>query len=314
MLEELKNLDYHGGKAGLLYFICDVVGYGHISTRDADVICSHAPGRMSLSVSDLATYCGAFGWIQVSTDELSVSPVVLPYVDNKDELNDWLIRSTVNKLFAEQAFDANMFCYDAVNRCYAFKNELFPLALSVVRNVLISQGFITTLREDQGSRFLISMEYAPLLASHCKTRRKQISLERLRRQIERNEEAGDLAERFALAFEKRRIGAPLSEEIRRISEIDVAAGYDIVSFDTDKSTEPDRFIEVKAASDAGFFWSKNEYETAKLKGESYYLYLVELSMIDKEGYEPEMIKDPAKSIMTSDEWFVEARSFFIKRV
>lgn len=313
MLEELKNLNYHGGKSGLLYFICDAVGSGHISTRDADVICSHAPGRMFLSASDLATYCGAFGWIQVSNDELSVSPEVLPYLNNKDELNDFLIRSTVDKLFAEQAFDANMFCYDSVNGCYAFKNEMFPLALSVVRNVLISQGFITTLRDNQGNRFLISMEYAPLLASHCKTRRKQMSLERLRRQIERNAEAGDLAERFVLAYEKRRIGAPLSEEIRRISEIDVAAGYDIVSFDTDRSTEPDRFIEVKAASNSGFYWSKNEYEIAKLKGESYYLYLVELSKIDIEGYRPEMIKNPANSIMTSDEWLVEAQSFLIKR-
>ena len=32
----------------------------------------------------------------------------------------------------------------------------------------------------------------------------------------------------------------------------------------------DRFIGVKAISSYGFYWSKNEYETAKLKGEPYY--------------------------------------------
>ena len=32
----------------------------------------------------------------------------------------------------------------------------------------------------------------------------------------------------------------------------------------------DRFIGVKAISSSGFYCSKNEYETAKLKGEPYY--------------------------------------------
>lgn len=32
----------------------------------------------------------------------------------------------------------------------------------------------------------------------------------------------------------------------------------------------DRFIGVKAISSSGFYYSKNEYETAKLKGEPYY--------------------------------------------
>lgn len=67
-------------------------------------------------------------------------------------------------------------------------------------------------------------------------------------------------------------------------------------------------------SASGFFWSKNEYEVAKLKGDSYYLYLVELGRIDEPGYVPEMIQDPAANVMESDDWFVEARSYHIKRV
>lgn len=164
-----------------------------------------------------------------------------------------------------------MFYYDSVQFRYAFKNELLPLSLSSVRNVLISQGFLIPLRDTQGTRFYISPTYDALVAKHCKERRKQLSLEQLKKQFERNELAGEKAELFVLEYEKRRLGLPLCEKVRRISEIDVTAGYDIVSFDSPQSREPDRFIEVKAVSSAGFYWSKNEYEIAKLKGDMYYL-------------------------------------------
>ena len=65
---------------------------------------------------------------------------------------------------------------------------------------------------------------------------------------------------FVLCFEKVRIGHPLCENIKRISEIDVSAGYDIVSFNSSQSQKLDRFIEVKAISNNGFYWSKNEFE------------------------------------------------------
>ena len=64
MLEELKNLNYHGGKDGLLFFLCDVIGRTGVSIRDAEVICSHAPGKRQLSVEDLVSYCLALGWIK----------------------------------------------------------------------------------------------------------------------------------------------------------------------------------------------------------------------------------------------------------
>ena len=96
--------------------------------------------------------------------------------------------------------------------------------------------------------------------------------------------------------------------------MDVNAGYDIVSFNTKYSQKPDRFIEVKAISKVGFYWSRNEYEIAKLKGEMYCLYLVELTKINEFGYIPEIIVNPAKDIMENDKWFVEAESYHIKHI
>ena len=314
MLDALKNLNYHGGKEGLLFFICDVVGNGQITVRDAEVICAHAPGKHYLSVGALISYCHAFGWIQASDDVVSVSPAIATFLNDKDRLNDTLIVSTVNQLFKEGIMDSNMFCYDSVQCSYAFKNELLPLSLSGVRNVLISQGFLIPLRHTQGTRFHISPIYDMLVAKHCIERHRQMSLEQLKRQFENNELAGEKAELFVLEYEKKRLGLPLCEKVKRISEIDVTAGYDIVSFDSLQSQEPDRFIEVKAVSSTGFYWSNNEYKIAKLKGDMYYLYLVEIGRIYEQNYSPEIIQNPAANVMDTEEWFVEAQSYFIKRI
>ena len=209
MLDALKNLKYHGGKDGLLFFICDVIGSGQIKIRDAEIICAHAPGKHYLSVGDLIIYCQALGWIEVAEDVISVSPVIVEFLNDKDKLNDALIVSTVNQLFKESIMDPSMFSYDSVQCSYAFKNELLSLSLSGVRNVLISQGFLIPLRDTQGTRFYISPTYDALVARHCRERRQQLSLEQLKKQPQHNEMSGEKAELFVLEYEKR-LGLPLS--------------------------------------------------------------------------------------------------------
>lgn len=314
MLDALKNLKYHGGKEGLLFFICDVIGNRQISIRDAEIICARAPGMRYLSVGDLIAYCHTLGWIEVSKDMVSLLPDIVAVLNDKDKLNDALVVSTVGQLFRESILESNMFCYDSVQCCYAFKNELLPLSLSGVRNVLISQGFLIPLRCTQGTRFHIASSYDTLIAKHCKERRKQLSLEQLKKQLECNELVGEKAELFVLEYEKKRLGLPLSEKVRRISEIDVTAGYDIVSFNSSQSQEPDRFIEVKAVSSAGFHWSKNEYEIAKLHGEKYFLYLIDLSKAADAEYNPVIITNPALTVMDSPDWLIEPESYYIRKI
>ncbi len=314
MLDELKNLNYHGGKEGLLFFICDVIGNNGIRIRDAEVICSHAPGRRYLSVEDLMSYCHALSWIEIDGDILSLASSVAAHLSDKDNLNKQLIVSSVEQLFSGEIFNPLLFSYDAVQGCYAFKNELLPLPFSTVRNVLVSQGFISAIRDEQGTKFYINPTYDSLIAKHCRAKQKKISLEQLKKRLEKNELVGEKAELFVLSFEKERVGQPQCEGVKRISEIDVSAGYDIVSFNSGESQVPDRFIEVKAVSSSGFFWSKNEYEIAKLKGENYYLYLVELSRVGESGYVPEIIQNPALNVMDSDCWLAEAQSYHIKHV
>ena len=314
MLDELKKLNYGFEKEELLFFICDVIGNNGIKERDAEIICSHAPGKRFLYVKDLISYCLAFGWIKIENDYIILSPDIIESISNKDSLNENIILSTVDQLFAENIFTSSLFTFDTVHGCYTFKNDFLPLSFSYVRNMLISQEFLKAIRDDKGTKFYIAPSYDQLIAKHCKIKHKLVSLEKLKKQLEEDELAGEKAELYVLSFEKTRLGSPLCESIKRISEIDVSAGYDIVSFNSRHSLTPDRFIEVKALSNNGFYWSKNEYEIAKLKGDSYYIYLVELSKTDEPGYAPGIVQNPALTIMKSDNWFVEAQSYHIKHI
>ena len=87
MLDELKNLNYHGGKDGVLFFLCDVIGNSQIKIHDAEVICAHAPGKRYLSVRDLIEYCLAFGWIHLEEDAISVVSSIGEMLHDKDVLN-----------------------------------------------------------------------------------------------------------------------------------------------------------------------------------------------------------------------------------
>lgn len=314
MLDELKNLNYQGGKDGLLFFLCDVIGTGRIKISDAMVLCTHVPGKRHLVVESLISYCAAFGWIQLSEDVVTVKPEMVEFLADKDKLNSNLIESTVRQLFESGIIGSNMFCYEAIQNCYFFKNEMLPLSLSSVRNTLISQGFFVLCREEQGTRFYISTAYESLVAKYSVKRRKQLSLEQLKKRLEKNSLAGETAELFVVEYERKRLGVPLGNQVKRISEIDVTAGYDIVSFESEHSTIPDRFIEVKAISGLGFYWSKNEYAIARLKSDTYFLYLVDLSKVNQQDYVPQIIQNPAKMVMESENWLVETQTYLIRQV
>lgn len=253
-------------------------------------------------------------WIRFSENILSLADDLIQLVEDNNQTNNYLIQSTVNFLFDADIFSINMFYYDSVQQQYRFKNESFPLKLSSVRNVLISQGFLCVDRGVTGSRFYVSPEYESLVASQCIRKRKAISLEQLKKRLKSDELAGEKAELFVVKYEKKRLGAEGENKVKRISEIDVTAGYDIVSANSPNSTVANRFIEVKAVSENGFYWSKNEYDIAKLLAADYYLYLVDLSKIDDDNYEPDIIHNPVQHIMENNLWLVEPQSYHIQKV
>ena len=315
MLDVLKKLNSPGSKEDILFFLQSIIGKNSLRYEDICVLCAYAPAGYKLHVNRLLEYCKTFGWLKCE-NTTAISETIENLLDKSEELNQHLVRTTLGVLFENNVFIADMFVYDAENDRLIFRNELLSLSYAAIRNVLLSQSFLCVDRSSGLSTFWVHTDYEKLVAKYCKESSKKLSLEQLKAKLEANSIAGYKAEEFVLSFERNRINQQaLCPRIKIISQIDVSAGYDIVSFETQSSVCYDRFIEVKAMSkNAGFYWSKNEISVAKIKGNQYYLYLVDLSQISKPNYVPIIIQNPALTIAESTDWFMEAESYHVRKV
>lgn len=130
----------------------------------------------------------------------------------------------------------------------------------------------------------------------------KIDKENLLKILEQRAKHGVIAEEFALQAEKERLinfgRSDLAKLVKRISEENVAAGYDILSFDGPESgVSPDRFIEVKGNSTNQilFFITNNEIEMARRMQNKYWVYCV-LNVESTKSRILEMLQNPYKSI------------------
>lgn len=143
--------------------------------------------------------------------------------------------------------------------------------------------------------------------------RRAKSAERLAAELAQQAENGEAAELWVLSFERQRLkDHPFRDQVRRVSPVDVAAGYDIASFAGAQSLRHDLFIEVKShGARKAFHWSRNEIATALAFGEEYALYLVDRSCLGEPTYSPHIIVAPSPEIFAQPDsgWTVEATSF-----
>ncbi len=117
-----------------------------------------------------------------------------------------------------------------------------------------------------------------------------------------------------LELERKRL-PEMARKIKKISDFDVAAGYDIVSYESNGTEHYDRFIEVKCyIGSPHFFWSENESDVARIKADKYILCLVDYSRMEEPGYQPEFIRNPYEAIFDGDEWLVSASSYRIQKI
>ncbi len=201
--------------------------------------------------------------------------------------------------------------FDIPKGKYYIQKHGFPITAAIFRNVLIQ--FHALLERTDGSLELCE-QYEPLFAKLKKKASKKMSIEALKKQLEKQELQGELAELFVLNFEKNRFGnvTSINNRIKRISVIDVSAGYDIVSFEDMASSKYNRFIEVKSyIGKPHFYWSKNEIDIAMLYDDKYYLYLVDVEKIEHPNYSPLIIRNPAKHVLQSSDWLMQPTSYLV---
>jgi hypothetical protein len=190
--------------------------------------------------------------------------------------------------------------------------SLFGLPLWIVE-------FGVAARDSTESRFwLIHEEHTPTFfrsvrAANRRPRRRIINADDLEADLAEMARRGAEAEDWVVDFERKRLaGHPLLDQVRRISNDDVGAGYDIVSFSDSSAIQHDLFIEVKSyTTQKRFFWSRNEIATAQEFGEDYSLYLVAYDRLADVGYAPQIIRGPYSALfLTTDPgWVISPSSF-----
>lgn len=147
--------------------------------------------------------------------------------------------------------------------------------------------------------------------------RRKISLQVLQASLIDKAIIGEDAEKYVFDYENnirdKKFEFLQPTVVERISEKDVSAGYDILSFDKEaaaKGVYSPIFIEVKAISrqDDRFIWTANEMEVASEFGDAYYLYLVRMPIIDDPEQVVRKICNPYRNVYNNPLWGQRALS------
>lgn len=122
---------------------------------------------------------------------------------------------------------------------------------------------------------------------------KKLSLEQFKKIQKQKELMGKLGEEFVLKLETKKL-ENTNKYPKQISHVDVAAGYDIVSFN---NSGEEIYIEVKGfQNNYSFHWSENEIRISKNLLDKYYIYCVKFKdNIPNEIYKK--IQNPYKEII-----------------
>jgi hypothetical protein len=311
MLTELKRCNSIGNVDGILFLVSIMAGKGRIS-RD------EIRNRCALENNITVNCPGAVAFFEylrlVDTTADTVMP--LPELDtlaakSNGEIIEQLAAMSINRLVEEGIFDKDATGFDAEKGHLTIKRSAFPLAYAAVRNFLTMAG---ALDKEENGEICVAGNYESDWTEQLCNRRKKFTLEQLLKQQEDQSRRGLEAEEFVLGLERKRL-PELAQKIKRISDFDVAAGYDIVSYESNETEHYDRFIEVKCyMGSPHFFWSENESDVARIKADKYILCLVDYLRMGEPGYQPEFVRNPYETIFDSDEWLVNASSYRIQKI
>lgn len=311
MLTELKRCNSIGDVDGILFLVSIMAGKEKIS-RD------EIRNRCALENNITVNCPGAVAFFEYLRLVDTASDAVMPLPElgtlaakSNGEVIEQLAAMSINRLVEEGIFDKNATGFDAEKGHLTIKRSAFPLAYAAIRNFLTMAG---ALDKEENGEICVAGDYESDWTEQLRNRRKKFTLEQLLKQQEDQSRRGLEAEEFVLGLERKRL-PKLAQKIKRISDFDVAAGYDIVSFENDGTEHYDRFIEVKCyMGSPHFFWSENESDVARIKADKYILCLVDYLRMGEPGYHPEFIRNPYETIFDSDEWLVNASSYRIQKI
>ena len=311
MLTELKRCNSIGNVDGILFLVSIMAGKERISRDEIRNRCALENG-ITVNCPGAVAF---FEYLRL-VDTTSDTVMPLPELDtlaakSNGEIIEQLAAMSINRLVEEGIFDKDATGFDAEKGHLTIKRSAFPLAYAAVRNFLTMAG---ALDKEENGEICVAGNYESDWTEQLRNRRKKFTLEQLLKQQEDQSRRGLEAEEFVLGLEKKRL-PELAHKIKRISDFDVTAGYDIVSYENNETEHYDRFIEVKCyMGSPHFFWSENESDVARIKADKYILCLVDYLRMGEPGYQPEFIRNPYETIFDSDEWLVNTSSYRIQKI
>lgn len=305
MRKELRRYSSIGNKAGIL-LLCRKVLTGQMEDLSSvGASCSFINGI------ELNFKCGIIAFeeihlISISDNKCQANKII--YSNDENIFIAQLCRYCLETLIDLELIQIEYLKYNEVKDVFQLPMYAFKMECSVYRNLLITFGALLP----EGTLFSINNYFESDLAKHISKKHK-ISQNQLLAKLEEERVIGEKGEEFVLKYEKQRCPFTLTQQrkIKQISTVDASAGFDILSLN-DECSEEKRYIEVKTYSgQVHFYWSANEIEAAKLRGGKYYLYIVDYSQIESEGYIPIIIQNPYDNVRDFSIWDIEPSSYLI---
>lgn len=311
MLRELKRCNNVGNYEGLL-FLAKILQDKELVNRQEIMNRASLEKKITLNSGGAIAFFQYLGYLELEGDKVIPLEKVQGMASlARAEFIAQIVKDCIKVLSYGGIFDTECTEYDVETGRLSIKCSAFPLTYAAIRNFLTYAGVLEN-RSDGGIN--VSVDYENEFSKLLRARREKFSLKQLLERQKKQNERGLGAEEFALAMEKKRLPQK-ARHIKRISDFDVSAGYDIVSFVNDKSPRFDKFIEVKCyLGTPHFFWSENEVDTAKIKGDKYYLCLVDYEKMKSDPeYSPEWIQNPYDVIFSNDQWLVDTASYKVQK-
>lgn len=306
MRKDLKRYSSIGNRAGIL-LLCRKVLTGHVED-----LSSIGASCSLINDVDLNFKCGIIAFEEINLISITGNKCQakgILYADKDENMFIYsLCRYCMNALIDMDLISIKHLKYNEIKDVFQIPMYAFSMECSVYRNLLITFGALIP----DGTFFTIN-EYFELDFSKRISNKRNISQEQLLAKLEDERVIGEKGEEFVLMYEKKRCPFTLQQQrkIKQISVIDASAGFDILSLN-DEISQTKRYIEVKTYSgNVHFYWSSNEIESAKLRSDKYYLYLVDYSQIEKDNYVPIVIQNPYYNVRNLQIWDIRPSSFLI---
>lgn len=294
-----------------LFFVWQSIGHGVVSINSLIQLRAHHKGKLCLNILPTLLLLEEMGYITIEDDNIQVVSIMNDYGD-EEEFATHFSEILVDYLVDEEVISLDSLKYKSQEDSFILARNGIKYKHASYRNLLLSLGILT--KQDDGS-YLFEKKLDKIIEI-APTKNKKKSEERLLQELEQQRIEGLAGELFVLQYERKRLAEhPQKDKVKQISIIDVAAGFDIISFDDVLSTKLNRFIEVKTfRGNPHFHWSVNEIRVSKIRAEHYYLYLVDYDKIKDIDYEPTIIKNPSVFFIDNGEWNITPDSFLYEHI